>query len=356
METTETMEATGTMEATETKDTERLMPNELSTCDSFTCHSNPKSTTDQKCEFDDRLHQHRELIQELTAHHFGLHARMCHMAEQKEWIYDDYDVGIPVAIDPWEAEEQATKRVIVRFPLPYKVGELFRPGNADEKIRCEAGTTAWIQQNCPSVPIPRLHGFGLSTGQMFSSVKNLPFIHRTVQYLRSQVLASLGYGTPSGYVRHQGPSLVTLGSGYLVTDHIEETQSRCLRCPFMPYEDVPEERRRNLFQGISRVMLDLAQVSLPRIGSFSIDDKGFVSLVNRPLTFEIYDMENDKIPVDIPRDLTYDSVDAYVSDMLTCIHDSRLRHQTHGLILYECEQQMSTLAAMRAVSSLFFSA
>jgi hypothetical protein len=49
--------------------------------------------------------------------------------------------------------------------LPYRVGEAFRPGNGDKKVRCEAGTYAWLQENCADVPIPRLYGFALSTGE-----------------------------------------------------------------------------------------------------------------------------------------------------------------------------------------------
>lgn len=57
------------------------------------------------------------------------------------------------------------KQLMIRFPLPYRIGEYPCPGNADEKVRCEAGTYAWLQENCPIVPIPHLYGFGLSTGQ-----------------------------------------------------------------------------------------------------------------------------------------------------------------------------------------------
>lgn len=51
------------------------------------------------------------------------------------------------------------KRVLIRFPLPYKVGESRYPGNADEKLHCEAAAYIWINQNYPSVPIPKLLGF-----------------------------------------------------------------------------------------------------------------------------------------------------------------------------------------------------
>lgn len=53
-------------------------------------------------------------------------------------------------------KNHSEKRVIIRFPLPYKVGEEFFPGNAEEKLRCEAATYIWIQESCPNIPIPHL--------------------------------------------------------------------------------------------------------------------------------------------------------------------------------------------------------
>ena len=64
---------------------------------------------------------------------------------------------VPVHVKRWE--QQAEKRVMIRFPLPYKIGEEDYPGNAEEKLRCEAATYVWLQQHCPDVPIPRLLGF-----------------------------------------------------------------------------------------------------------------------------------------------------------------------------------------------------
>ena len=53
-----------------------------------------------------------------------------------------------------------------RFSLPYKVGELGYPGNADEKLRCEAAMYIYIQENCPDVPILKLWGFGFKNGSI----------------------------------------------------------------------------------------------------------------------------------------------------------------------------------------------
>lgn len=56
-----------------------------------------------------------------------------------------------------------------RVPLPYRVGDEFRLGNSDEKVRCEAGTYAWLQENCPDMPIPRMYGVGVSIGEAVST-------------------------------------------------------------------------------------------------------------------------------------------------------------------------------------------
>lgn len=70
--------------------------------------------------------------------------------------------------------------------------------------------------------------------------------------------------------------------------------------------------RANLFHGLSRIMLNLARIPLPQIGSFSLDKYGYLHLGNRPLTLEIQQLENESIPVDIQRDTTYASVHSYV--------------------------------------------
>lgn len=82
-----------------------------------------------------------------------------------------FNVCLPVYIENWSKHPR--HRVIIRFPLPYKTGESNRPGNNDEKLRCEAAAYAWIQENCPDVPIPHLWGFALSEGQSVSDCETI---------------------------------------------------------------------------------------------------------------------------------------------------------------------------------------
>lgn len=76
----------------------------------------------------------------IAAHHLGLRSSDgCHVADQDEWPHGSFNVCVPITIDAWRG-----KRVLVRLPLPYRTGEIANPGNSDEKIRCEAGTYAWL--------------------------------------------------------------------------------------------------------------------------------------------------------------------------------------------------------------------
>lgn len=87
------------------------------------------------------------------------------MADIADWLHSSFNIYIPVTINNWKYKQQRGQRVILQLPLPYHIGESFYPGNGDEKIYYKAGTYAWLQDNCPNIPILRLYGFALSTGQ-----------------------------------------------------------------------------------------------------------------------------------------------------------------------------------------------
>lgn len=112
--------------------------------------------------------------------------------------------------------------------------------------------------------------------------------------------------------------------------------------------------RSNLFHGLARTMLQLACVPLPKIGSFALDKQGYLSLSNRALTVNVMQLKNEDIPVDIPRDTTHSTVDAYIHDLFT-LHDARLRHQPNAVHSFEDGlYQTSALMVMKSVWSCFF--
>lgn len=115
----------------------------------------------------------------VVVHHLGLSSiDVCYIAKMEDWLCGSFNVCIPITIEAWESRQQPGRRVILRFPLPYRVGNEFSPGNGDEKIQCEAGAYAWLQQNCRDVPIPQLYGFALSTGE---TVRPLIFIAKVIK-------------------------------------------------------------------------------------------------------------------------------------------------------------------------------
>lgn len=331
---------------------------------------------EQQRNFFAHLNGKRRWIKAVVAHHLGLKSPdACHVAEMKDWFHGSFNVCIPVTIDNWIGRQQPGKRVLLRFPLPYRVGEAFRPGNGDEKIRCEVGTYAWLQENCPDVPIPQLYGFAMSTGEtvwdqvlpiararistngfvQFTRLDNLPLISRCFQLVRRILLSWLGRPVPSRYVRHQGGSQIlhdsVASAGYLLIECIEQTQGTMLSNTWSDKRhDI--KLRTNLFRDLSRIMLSISRIPLPRIGSFVIDNDGFLRLTNRPLSIEIQALENERIPTDILH--TYSTVESYVVDMLA-LHDSRFRNQPNAVNnLGDCVYQLSALTAMRAVFPCFF--
>lgn len=117
------------------------------------------------------LCEQRSDIEALVSFHLGLSiTERCRMSETDEWMCGYYNVCVPVYVDGWV--KCPGKRVIIRIPVPYKLGETENPGNVEEKLRCEAATFIWIQEQCPEVPIPHLWGFGFPSGQCVRGLIN----------------------------------------------------------------------------------------------------------------------------------------------------------------------------------------
>jgi hypothetical protein len=107
------------------------------------------------------LLQHAQEIEAIVSCYLRLRGtERCRLSPFDEWVHGSFNICLPVHIDNWR--KRPGGRVMIRFPLPYKVGELNYPGNANEKVRCEAATYVWIRENCPDVPIPQLWGFAFA--------------------------------------------------------------------------------------------------------------------------------------------------------------------------------------------------
>lgn len=114
-------------------------------------------------------------------------------------------------------------------------------------------------------------------------------------------------------------------------------------------------KRHNLFQDLARIMLAVGRVPMPRIGSLTIDKRGYLRLNNRPLTMPLHQLEKDGINTGIRRSDTFSSAIDYGMDLVES-HDRYLRDQPNAIVSEEDGQlQMATFACMRMVLPHFFS-
>lgn len=108
--------------------------------------------------------------------------------------------------------------------------------------------------------------------------------------------------------------------------------------------------RRRLFQGIARVMLSLARVPQPRIGSFQFNDDGTITLTNRPLQCTTMILENDGTPRTMQRSETYSCTEPFVADWLH-FHDQRFISDPNATFGYRnCRHEMCDRVLFRAIA------
>ncbi|KAJ5641006.1 hypothetical protein N7528_000631 [Penicillium herquei] len=210
-----------------------------------------------------------------------------------------------------------------------------KPGNVDEKLRSEAATFIWMRENW---------------AVQFTKPQNVPLGTRFLWSLKRSIPWFLGYPLPCPYVSHQRSIL--LGSGYLIMDFIGNSESEepveMLSETWDQHRD-QQEKRENLFKGLSRIILSMSQTPLPRIGSWTLDSNGVLKLSNRPLTLRLHQLENAGIPTNIDRSTTYTGTESYYLDLLSC-HDSRIRHQPNSITdADDGRAQMARLTMMRAL-------
>jgi hypothetical protein len=134
-------------------------------------------------------------------------------------------------------------------------------------------------------------------------------------------------------------------------EYIKSDKARPLSETFFKQRWDPR-RRENLFGGLATILLSLARIPAPRIGSWIFHDDGTISLTNRPLScgLVIHESEGAKRIVQ----QTYTATEPYIADLLLS-HDHRFLAQpnavvnkTDGLV------QIGVATVLRAISHHFF--
>lgn len=118
-------------------------------------------------------------------------------------------------------------------------------------------------------------------------------------------------------------------------------------------------RKQNLFRGIAHLMLSLAKIPQPRIGSLGFNARGrlhtdgTISLMNRPLSCAVITLENYGARRTIPPHETYPCTEPFVADMLSLHENSFLSNPAAVSDAYDCRGQMAIGALLRMLSHHF---
>src|SRR6202012_4109823 len=112
---------------------------------------------------------------------------------------------------------------------------------------------------------------------------------------------------PSWYFRREYCTS-GLQTGYIILDYIQPADGVMLSNTWFEHRLDPR-RRDNLFRGLAKILVTLARVPAPRIGSFRFHDDGTFSLTNRPLSCSLIIQENEGAKRLIQPDRTYSVVE-----------------------------------------------
>ncbi|KAK3304853.1 uncharacterized protein B0T15DRAFT_365384, partial [Chaetomium strumarium] len=277
-------------------------------------------------------------IEALVRHHLSLdNCDSCTVAPCDQWIRGGFNVCVPVETRSRDAHG-VPRRLIFRCPMPHKLAEARYPGTVDEKLSCEVGTYAWMQDWCPDVCILQLYGFAFSDHLHFTHERRMPFYVRWWRAIRRHLSGLFGRQTLSRYAEH--PASRRLPAAYMLLEYVGPDTGRMPSNTWRAHRG-DSTKRRTLFRGLARVMLPLARVPQPRIGSFRFNPDGTGTLTNRPLPCCVAILENGGAPRTMPRDETYGCPEPFVADMLA-LHDGSFLAQRNVVFdATDCRGQMA---------------
>ena len=153
--------------------------------------------------------------------------------------------------------------------------------------------------------------------------------------------------TLSPYTAH--PTNQQLSAAYIILEYIGLDTGQMLSSTWEKHRNDPF-RRQNLFRGMARLMLSLANIPQPRIGSFQFNANGTITLTNRPLPCSIIILENEGAQRTIQRNEIYTCTEPFVADMLTLHKNSFLSNPNAVYNAGNCRGQMAAGALLRMLS------
>ncbi|QPG95098.1 hypothetical protein C2857_007660 [Epichloe festucae Fl1] len=234
--------------------------------------------------------------------------------------------------------------------MPHKLAEQQYPGTIDEKVSCEVATYAWMQEHCANIRIPTLYAFGFANAGHFTHISQQPLYVRACRRFWQWIYRLLRYPLLSNYTCNQ--SAPAVGTAYMLLEHIGPETGKMLSHTWTQHLG-DASRQTRLFQGMSRIMLSLARLPQPHIGSFSFNaSDGTIQLSNRPLTCSMMIFENSGTPRTIQPCQLYQSTDSFTSDLLT-LYDNHFLHDPHAVRNADDARERMAIRTLLRTSNIF---
>lgn len=133
-------------------------------------------------------------MRSIVDHHLAASPDACSIAGPDHWLHGSFNVCIPVAVFSSRGKKYPSGDAPISVTISCRRSVC--PSNSDEKLRCEAGAYAWLQTNATDVPIPKMYGFALSTGETVCPPSNC--IDDPTEFCNSNLLKPPAYHSGSG--------------------------------------------------------------------------------------------------------------------------------------------------------------
>ena len=130
----------------------------------------------------------------------------------------------------------------------------------------------------------------------FTAIENESRWHRAIWQVQ-RCWTWLHGDTLSPFFRHDRYDDL-IADGYLLLEYMMEGHMLSSTWKEHRHDEV---RRKNLYRGMSNILLDLAKVPQARIGSWTMNGRGIISLTNRPLIDFSMLWARHQIPTGVPR-------------------------------------------------------
>ncbi|KAH9211699.1 hypothetical protein DL95DRAFT_426991 [Leptodontidium sp. 2 PMI_412] len=228
-----------------------------------------------------------------------------------------FNVCIPIEV----RSIRGYKKLIFRYPMPHKLAEAKYPGTVDEKLSSE-----------------------------FVHEEQRPFYIRLWRMFQRRLRNLLRCHTLSPYSAHLTSQ--RLSATYIILEYISPNTGQMLSSTWEKHrKDL--FYRQNLFQGMARLILSLANIPQPRIGLFQFHTNGTITLTNRPLPYSIVILENKSALRTIQRNETYTYTKPFVTDMLTLHKNSFLSNPNAAYNEDDCRGYIAAKALLKILSHYY---